>query len=333
MRALGFRTLLPDALQAPIIVTFHMPQRPEFVFQRFYDGLKDRGFVIYPGKLTVADSFRIGCIGRLYPKDMSGGARGGSRGARGNERQPARRRRGIRRKSPMNMLTTTGREVVVNGRRYRFPQTPTIVVCIDGSEPGYIEAAIERGLAPNLRATDADRLQPPRSLGHPELHQPEQHLDHHGRAARGTRHRRQLLLRSGGREGSDDERGAFPARAETIMQAFHDAGAKVAVVTAKDKLRSLLGNGLDMSTGRAIAFSSEKADKANLRENGIEDVLAFVGMPLPDVYSRRTYPSSCSRRGSRSWNGTGPTSCIFRPRTMCSTRRRPAREMANASTP
>jgi 2-aminoethylphosphonate-pyruvate transaminase len=70
MRALGFRTLLPDALQAPIIVTFHMPKDSAFVFQRFYDGLKDRGFVIYPGKLTVAESFRIGCIGRLYPKDM-----------------------------------------------------------------------------------------------------------------------------------------------------------------------------------------------------------------------------------------------------------------------
>ena len=72
MRAMGFRTLLPDALQAPIIVTFHMPTDPKFVFQRFYDGLKDRGYVIYPGKLTVADSFRIGCIGRLYPKDMRG---------------------------------------------------------------------------------------------------------------------------------------------------------------------------------------------------------------------------------------------------------------------
>jgi len=72
MRALGFRTLLGETLQAPIIVTFHMPSDPKFVFQRFYDGLKDRGYVIYPGKLTVADSFRMGCIGRLYPKDMRG---------------------------------------------------------------------------------------------------------------------------------------------------------------------------------------------------------------------------------------------------------------------
>jgi 2-aminoethylphosphonate-pyruvate transaminase len=70
MRALGFTPLLPAARQAPIIVTFHMPRHTGFVFQRFYDGLKARGYVIYPGKLTVADSFRIGCIGRLYPKHV-----------------------------------------------------------------------------------------------------------------------------------------------------------------------------------------------------------------------------------------------------------------------
>ena len=72
MRAMGFRTLLPNALQAPIIVTFHMPTDPKFVFQNFYDGLKDRGYVIYPGKLTVADSFRMGCIGRLNADHMRG---------------------------------------------------------------------------------------------------------------------------------------------------------------------------------------------------------------------------------------------------------------------
>jgi 2-aminoethylphosphonate-pyruvate transaminase len=72
MRSLGFETLLPDALQAPIIATFRTPSHPSFVFQRFYDALKDRGYVIYPGKLTVADSFRIGCIGRLYPHHMRG---------------------------------------------------------------------------------------------------------------------------------------------------------------------------------------------------------------------------------------------------------------------
>ncbi len=72
MRTMGFATLLPDDLQAPIIVTFHMPTDPRFDFQRFYDGLKERGYVIYPGKLTVAESFRIGCIGRLDGGHMRG---------------------------------------------------------------------------------------------------------------------------------------------------------------------------------------------------------------------------------------------------------------------
>jgi 2-aminoethylphosphonate-pyruvate transaminase len=72
MRELGFVPLLSDNLQAPIIVTFRMPADPRFRFQEFYDRLKERGYVIYPGKLTVADSFRIGCIGRLYPDHMRG---------------------------------------------------------------------------------------------------------------------------------------------------------------------------------------------------------------------------------------------------------------------
>jgi len=72
MRAMGFTTLLPDELQAPIIITFRMPANPEFDFNAFYDGLKDQGYIIYPGKLTVADSFRMGCIGRLDQQHMQG---------------------------------------------------------------------------------------------------------------------------------------------------------------------------------------------------------------------------------------------------------------------
>jgi 2-aminoethylphosphonate-pyruvate transaminase len=70
MRNLGFETLLPDELQAPIIVTFHMPADPKFDFAAFYDRLAARGYVIYPGKLTVAPTFRIGCIGQLFREDM-----------------------------------------------------------------------------------------------------------------------------------------------------------------------------------------------------------------------------------------------------------------------
>jgi len=72
MRALGFETLLTDRLQAPVIVTFKMPADPRFVFEEFYDRLRRRGYVIYPGKLTVAPSFRIGCIGRIGPEEMQG---------------------------------------------------------------------------------------------------------------------------------------------------------------------------------------------------------------------------------------------------------------------
>jgi 2-aminoethylphosphonate-pyruvate transaminase len=72
MRRLGFQTLLPDDLQAPIIVTFHMPADARFQFEVFYDGMRERGYVIYPGKLTVAESFRIGCIGRLGATEIRG---------------------------------------------------------------------------------------------------------------------------------------------------------------------------------------------------------------------------------------------------------------------
>jgi 2-aminoethylphosphonate-pyruvate transaminase len=72
MRRLGFETLLSDNLQAPIIVTFKMPKDDKFHFETFYDRLKDLGYVIYPGKLTVAPSFRIGCIGALGTEQMNG---------------------------------------------------------------------------------------------------------------------------------------------------------------------------------------------------------------------------------------------------------------------
>jgi 2-aminoethylphosphonate-pyruvate transaminase len=72
MREQGFVPLLPDHLQAPIIVTFRMPADPRFVFDDFYDRLREKGYVIYPGKLTVAPTFRIGCIGRIGPDEMRG---------------------------------------------------------------------------------------------------------------------------------------------------------------------------------------------------------------------------------------------------------------------
>lgn len=70
MREIGFHTLLPDALQSPIITSFHCPNDPRFDFAVFYDRLKARRFVIYPGKVTNANTFRIGTIGHVFPDDI-----------------------------------------------------------------------------------------------------------------------------------------------------------------------------------------------------------------------------------------------------------------------
>lgn len=71
MRALGFQTLLPDEVQAPIIVTFLAPADPAWDFPAFYDALVERGFAIYPGKLTERDTFRVGCIGQVHRADLA----------------------------------------------------------------------------------------------------------------------------------------------------------------------------------------------------------------------------------------------------------------------
>ncbi len=65
MRALGFKTFLRDSLQAPIIVTFHSPPDPKYDFNDFYGRVRERGFILYPGKLTAVDTFRVGCIGAI----------------------------------------------------------------------------------------------------------------------------------------------------------------------------------------------------------------------------------------------------------------------------
>jgi 2-aminoethylphosphonate-pyruvate transaminase len=70
MRALGFETFLPDAVQAPIIVTFHAPPDPAYDFKEFYARVRTRGFILYPGKLTAVDTFRVGCIGAIGADDL-----------------------------------------------------------------------------------------------------------------------------------------------------------------------------------------------------------------------------------------------------------------------
>ncbi len=70
MARLGFKPLLAPAVQAPVIVTFHAPADPRYEFKRFYDGAKARGFILYPGKLTQIETFRVGCIGAIGANEM-----------------------------------------------------------------------------------------------------------------------------------------------------------------------------------------------------------------------------------------------------------------------
>ena len=70
MARLGLRPYVPAHAQAPIIVTFHAPEHADYDFQAFYQGVRERGFILYPGKLTQIETFRVGCIGALTPQDM-----------------------------------------------------------------------------------------------------------------------------------------------------------------------------------------------------------------------------------------------------------------------
>jgi 2-aminoethylphosphonate-pyruvate transaminase len=70
MASLGFRSFLPKAIQAPVIVTFHAPGDPAYSFKDFYERVKSRGYVLYPGKLTQVETFRVGCIGAIDANEM-----------------------------------------------------------------------------------------------------------------------------------------------------------------------------------------------------------------------------------------------------------------------
>jgi phosphonoacetate hydrolase len=182
----------------------------------------------------------------------------------------------------MNMKTAN--PIEANGRIYPRPRVPAIAICLDGCEPEYLDAAIAAGLMPTLarfRATGTDRL------AHsviPSFTNPNNMSIATGRppSVHGICGN-YLYEPATGREVMMND--PVFLRAPTVFSAFHDAGLKVAIVTAKDKLRTLLGHGLDFASGRAICFSSERADKASMAENGIDGVLAWLGRPLPEVYS------------------------------------------------
>ena len=169
--------------------------------------------------------------------------------------------------------------ITVNGREYRTKESPVVVVCVDGCEPDYLVAAAKAGVAPYLARIMTSGANLLADCVVPSFTNPNN-----------------LSIVTGvppsvhgicGNYFYDRDQDAEVMmndpkylRTGTILAAFADAGATVAVVTAKDKLRTLLGHKM-----KGICFSSEKADKVTMAENGIDDVLQMVGMPVPSVYS------------------------------------------------
>jgi len=168
--------------------------------------------------------------------------------------------------------------IEVNGRRYGWMREPLVVVCVDGCEYDYLTEAARAGAAPFIArmlqasAFRGDCVVPsftnPNNLSivtgtPPSVHGICGNYFYDREADAEVMMNDPKYLRAG-----------------TILAAFADAGASVAVVTAKDKLRKLLGHRM-----KGICFSSEKAAEATAAENGIENVVKLVGMPVPSVYS------------------------------------------------
>jgi phosphonoacetate hydrolase len=192
----------------------------------------------------------------------------------------------------MTTQSENAKMVEVNGREYAWPENPLVVICIDGCEPdylesdggGYIERAMAAGAMPfvsRMLNTGTRRLADsvvpaftnPNNISIVTGAPPSVHgicgnyfLDPDSQEE--VMMNDPKFLRTG-----------------TIFSAFAEAGAKVAVVTAKDKLRTLLGDGLTFGADGAVCFSAEKADQTTLAGHGIENALRFVDMPLPSVYS------------------------------------------------
>jgi len=175
-------------------------------------------------------------------------------------------------------------QVDVNGRQYAWPKRPAIVICLDGCEPAYLDAATDAGLMPALqtvreRGTSrlADSVIPsftnPNNLSIATGRPPSVH---------GICGNYLYEPETGEEVMMNDPRFL---RAPTIFKTFYDQGARVAIVTAKDKLRTLLGHGLRFDEGRAICFSSEKSDTTTMADCGIDNASEWLGRPVPEVYS------------------------------------------------
>jgi phosphonoacetate hydrolase len=182
----------------------------------------------------------------------------------------------------MNQMSPVN--VTANGRSYGWPRVPAIAICLDGCEPAYLDEAIKAGLMPALeRIKKKGTVRFAHSVI-PSFTNPNNLSIATGRppSVHGICGNYLYNPETGDEVMMNDPKFL---RAPTIFKAFYDAGAKVAVVTAKDKLRALLGHGLAYDDGRAVCFSSEKSDTTTKAANGIDNASKWLGRPVPEVYS------------------------------------------------
>lgn len=167
----------------------------------------------------------------------------------------------------------------VNGRNYRVPQQPTVVVCVDGCEPDYLGQAVATGHMPWMKRTLAEGTGLVADCVVPSFTNPNNLSIVTGAppSVHGICGNYLYDTTSGVEVMMNDPKWL---RAPTILAALANEGKSLAVITAKDKLRKLLGHKM-----KGICFSSEKADQVTMAENGIDEVLNRVGKPLPSVYS------------------------------------------------
>lgn len=173
--------------------------------------------------------------------------------------------------------------ISINGRDYRVPTKPAVVICLDGCEPEYIDAAIEAGVMPVLAGVIATGTRTLARSAMPSFTNPNNLSIATGAPSSVHGICGNFFLNPDTGETVMMNSVEF-LRAPTIFAELQKAGAKVAVVTAKDKLRALLGAGLDCTAG-SICFSAERADQAVPAVNGLDDAAAWLGLPMPAVYS------------------------------------------------
>ena len=176
--------------------------------------------------------------------------------------------------------------IEINERQYPgIPSSTAIVICLDGSQKEYFEEASKLDLTPNIdsfKKSGEDLLV---NSAIPSFTNPNNISIVTGRpsSVHGICGNFFYTPSTGEEVMMNDPQFL---RAPTIFQKYYEQGAKIAIVTAKDKLRKLLSHGLKFNESRAICFSSEKSDQANLSENGIEEVNKWLGMEVPNVYSQ-----------------------------------------------